>query len=242
MNIEELIEVISSKVLEQLKQQSKTDLSAVRPQKVLVIAASDSDKRWLCGKSRAGAEFFFLEDIEHAEADDYDCILILEMSNSLLTDVAQAIGHSRDAVIIVESLLRRKPVYLVESGIIYHQFSDLANPKLFELFQQKEQDVISFGVSLVKKIDVFNVLSSAYCHYCKHKSGVDCIELKSEDSDIFSINEKVVRERHLQAGVEQGYRRFTIQQNSIITPLASDFARLQVLDVFRIGHEKEAEL
>ena len=237
MNTEALIELISKEVIEQLNKGGFYKDTPVVREQVLVVGNS-VDKSKLTRLLR-NVELSFLCDLDHANPDDFDHVVIADLPNKLLADIAMGLERGHDGCIILESLMLGKSVYLLEEGIAYRRYSDTAKPALIQLFQQKEQALLGYGVTLVKGTELAQTLTGKNCH-CDAGLGT-ATPLQEENppcnhssqTGTFNINNRVVRECDLLSGIEQGYNHFTVINNALLTPLAKDCVRLQELQVIR---------
>ena len=248
MNTDALIELISKKVLEQLTMAAApvAVTQPVRKESVLVIGEK-VDREALTQALGQGFEISLLADVLEPSAENFDHIVLADLPNKLLGDMAMGLERGRDGCVIVESLMLGKTVHILEEGIVYRRFKETAKPAFYQLFEQKEQALVSYGMIVVACTDLARVLKgevvapAATVPAARTTPAVvattSALEpVKSVRTDAMEITHKrVISERDLSRAHEDGYTRFAVTQQALLTPLAKDFVRLNELQVDRIS-------
>ena len=158
MNKDALIALITRKVLEQVNQSSPLPQVSTPAQKsVLVIGNADRTALKEC----LGSEFrlSFLADSSDLCADDFDHIVLAELSNKFLSEMAIGLERGADGCVIVESLMQGKTIYVLEEGIAYRRYKETAKPAFYQLFQDKEKKLVQFGMEVVAGCQLKAVLN-----------------------------------------------------------------------------------
>ena len=238
MNTEALINLISKRVMEQL-QKLESAAPPLSRKKVLVLGES------LHGaEAGAGLELVFLRDAENARAEDFDHILIADLPNKLLGEMAMGLERGGEGCVIVEALMQGKTVHILEEGIVYRQFRDTAKPAFYKLFCDKEQTLISYGMEVLPAAQLTAVLAGGSDSKGDAKTGCKtcAVDAKPEpavmpvsesqqpqDKGVLNLDKRVISERDVRNGFEQGYMRFFVGKKALVTPLANDFIRVKNL-------------
>lgn len=176
-------------------------------------------------------KYHIVKDMEAATA--IDLVVISELGIGLLGQLALGIGESPEAKIVLECLLKGKPVYILEQGIIYRRYKSTAHRTLYGLYSEYENKIKQYGVRLIH--DMVEILTDERADYKKIQQ-VEQIEPEIIDSHerIDLRNKKVILESDLTRAAIQGVVEVAIKQNAIITPLASDYIRAHHLIIKRI--------
>lgn len=237
MNTEALVELISKEVLKQLSTEGSYNRALDTRESILVIGG-DSNREKLIRTLR-NYKLSFMFEQEQPHLDDYDHLLLAEMSSKLLADSALGLENCLEGSLLMEALMSGKSVYLLEEGIAYRRYTSTAKSALLKLFQQKESELLSYGVKLVQLNNLKQQLSDK-SDCCDRVSTMTAHEEKKNDKPsndgsyqegVFSIHTRVVRECDFLNGMEQGYRHFSVIDGALLTPLAKDCVRLQELQV-----------
>ena len=241
MNTDALIELISKKVLEQLTMAAAPAAvtQPVRKESVLVIGEK-VDREALTQTLGQGFEISLLADVLEPSAENFDHIVLADLPNKLLGDMAMGLERGRDGCVIVESLMLGKTVHILEEGIAYRRFKETAKPAFYQLFEQKEQALVSYGMVVVSCTDLTKALKGEVVAPAATVPAVvattSALEpVKPVRTEAMEITHKrIISERDLSRAHEDGYTRFAVTQQALLTPLAKDFVRLNELQVDRI--------
>lgn len=180
------------------------------------------------------------QDGERLEPAKFDHIVLVSLSNSLLSALAIGLERGSEGCVIVESLLLGKTIHILEEGIAYRRFRETANSAFYQVFQSKEETLYSFGMKVATLDQLAGVLSgntqqekpvitsvNEVVYQVSAPTESAAIERKAVDKGIYMLEQRVVGEKDLRACYEQGYRKVRLQERALITPLARDFLRIK---------------
>ncbi|KEI69438.1 hypothetical protein [Endozoicomonas elysicola] len=247
MNTDVLVELIAKRVMEQLLALQGQSVINKPLQSVLVVG--DCDNRQQLEQTLGNNySLSFTADRQNdgcpqparLELAKYDHIILASLSNSLLSALAIGLERGSEGCVIVESLLLGKTVHILEEGIVYRRFRDTANPAFYQVFQNKEATLCSFGMAVVTLDSLSDALTGVDTPEKPENASINevvyqvsapkersYIEPKLADKGVFNLEQRVVGEKDLRACYEQGYRKIRLQERALITPLAKDFLRMK---------------
>ncbi|MGG0806875.1 hypothetical protein ABE144_04355 [Brevibacillus laterosporus] len=263
LEIQQLIEAVTNEVISRLD-----TLSLENKQKIIVISTHESE--WLSIKSVLNKKF----DVHSVVTNDVTCsqkwpddllecnvqsfafILITGLHCCALASLALGLIPSKN--LITQALLQGKKVYLLQEGLEHRQFHRTAPAHLFDLYQSYEQKLVSFGVTLINKVDIHLLgqeerhlerpITQSICQgssehldsNCEGKHDLHVNEasnLVDAAEKVWHIEQRVISESVLKKLCLLGAQSFTILPNAILTPLAKDFVRMNQLTVKKTKQE-----
>lgn len=162
-----------------------------------------------------------------------EVVIIPELDVSLLGQIALGIGGSKEAQMILEQLLKGKPVYALEQGIHYRQYKSTAHRTLYTLYSDYENKIKQYGIRFIH--DASEILTDQSAQY-KHMMQTNEIvpEMTVGHEAIHLASKKVILESDLTRGVIQGMTEVIVKKGAIITPLAEDYIRAHHLVIKRV--------
>ncbi|WBA81386.1 hypothetical protein [Endozoicomonas sp. GU-1] len=242
MNTDALVELIARRVLEQLLAlQGEAETGKPNPS-VLVVGDCHNRQQLeqALGNDYALSFTVDLQNDERPEPAKYDHIILASLSNSLLSALAIGLERGSEGCVIVESLLLGKTVHILAEGIAYRRFRDTANPAFYQVFQDKEATLCSFGMNVVTLDNLPAALTGGASSEKPEATSVNEVVYrvnaperkavagpKTVDTEVFNLERRVVGEKDLRACYEQGYRKIRLPERALITPLAKDFLRMK---------------
>lgn len=186
-NFEELVQIVTKKVLEALGQESG-------------IYQDTSNKLGVSGEKTADLEYFFKDTGYSAGKldDSSQGVVISQLSLESLMRIANMLPETQDEKIILEALLEKKKVYVLNNGKEYQKLIKKSLYGVKEQVQKAENQWSKFGAEFVT--------------------------VKSSDTPTQN-NKKVITQESLQKELNQGITEWTVAESTIVTPLAKDFIR-----------------
>ena len=242
MNTDALVELIAKRVMEQLLALQGATEARKAHQSVLVVGDCDNRQQL---ELALGHEYVLSftadrENDEHPQPAKYDHIIMASLSNSLLSALTIGLERGSEGCVIVESLLLGKTVHILEEGIAYRRFRDTANPAFYQVFQDKEATLCSFGMAVVTLDSLSDALTGVDTPEKPETASINevvyqvsapkeraYVEPKLADKGVFNLEQRVIGEKDLRTCYEQGYRKIRLQERALITPLAKDFLRMK---------------
>ncbi|WP_067516479.1 hypothetical protein [Endozoicomonas ascidiicola] len=237
MNTDALVELIAKRVMEQLLAlQSSQAISKPMPS---VLVVGDCDDRVQLEQRLAGFQLTYSAEQPSADPAAFDHVLLTTLPNSLLSALAIGLERGDEGCVIVNSLLLGKTVHILEEGIAYRRFRETATPAFYQVFQDKETTLCSFGMKVVNLGQLSSVLAGAETFARTESAAVNEVVyqvgaareknvagVQLVNNDIHMLEKRVIGEKDLRTCYEQGYRHIKLMEKAVVTPLAKDFIRM----------------
>lgn len=199
-NFEELVQIVTQKVLEALGDktgiyQDKTNAFGVYGEETEVLKQ-------------------FIKDSEHeisVLSDSSTGVVISQLSLETLMRIANMLPETPAEKIILEALLEKKKVYVLNNGKEYRSLIKKSLYGVKEQVQKAENQWSKFGAEFVT------------------------VKLTSVTNE---NNKKVITKESLQKEMNQGISEWTVTDSMIVTPLAKDFIREKQLKFNYVRNEE----
>ncbi len=260
MDIENLVDMVTKEVMRRVH--SSTNKTTMDKEKVLVIAsckeASTKVKQLIEDEYQVGNY-----DEQELNVMNYEQIIVADLCNKGLSSMALGLCNDKVQEFIVEALFNGKKIYVLKDGVEYRKYSTNANEELYNLFNQYECKVMSYGVEFVYKKDLLKSMqTSANCHEksvvksCQAESSNVINEViksisdanneiqeqaKTKISDFVHANQiveisnkRLITESDLKKLYMNGIKEVNVIKKAILTPLAQDFVRIKQLKISRL--------
>ncbi|MGL4730287.1 MAG: TIGR02536 family ethanolamine utilization protein [Clostridium sp.] len=226
MNNEKLIELITKEVIRRMK--SIIEQENTKNDKVLILEESGN----VCPivKSRLEENSIAVDCIDSmSDISDYKCILIQNISNNELRNIAQGYQNSKKEKAIIDILLKGKQLYALEKGVEYEEYKEIAPKALIDVFEEYKNKIASFGVEFTSLKTVINEVKDK-----KEDNKVAASKKKETkttccDADREVLVKKLISEIDIKNLHKDGAKEIIVSKKSIITPLAKDYARINNL-------------
>lgn len=162
-------------------------------------------------------------------AEDFDVLLVTELSNGQLASAALGVPYGAEARPIVEALCAGRPVFISEEGILFRQ-NGCASSELGKIYGEYLKRLYSFGAAPVSKENI-PLLDGALGQISqKAQESVPAASVRVEDG-VRVLTEQAVKELLAHASERAS---LLVPQRTIITPLANDFIIHSGAEVKRI--------
>ncbi|WP_425449521.1 hypothetical protein [Dethiothermospora halolimnae] len=219
MNIEELVKVITTEVLKKI---DTLDLEK-RLEKVLITDSKSNKEKYKKITSKWTNNIFLDEFNLEKDIDDIDYIIVPKLTNKDLVDIAQGRDNSNISHIVISGALYGKKIIILDEGIIYKKFKETSNEKIYSLFKEYESKLIEFGIEILTKKQIIKGLEKE--NSTKREKAID--------SEKISLTKKLVIEKDIEEAFLKGHKKILIDKNSLVTPLAHDYIRINKINVIR---------
>lgn len=220
MDIDKLVETA---VLQVLKSLRETHPRLLEDGKKILILEKDSNSIWHRIVREVVSPEDVVEDIntlqEGRSLEKYDYIVLPSLTVKRLANIATGLGENLVEETISDVLLLGRRIYLLEEGIDYRRFKKSANKNYYLMIENYENTLVSFGVEIVNKTELYEII----------KFGE--IEGRSKEAHFSIKNQKVITEKEIKIGLQQGCNTIKIKDKAIITPLAHDLIRANKIKV-----------
>ena len=205
MEKDALIEIITKRVVDELLKKENC-YSNINAEKLLKIDFLGDDE-YLKNNLKEHVDINIIENIEvpYINEQKQSEEKTLVVSNLCLTNLLYVSQGKKN--FIVEYLLNGGNVYLIEEGLEYKKYTKPKN--LLKLYDEYTNKIKSFGVKIIKRDEITNILKNKENVYIK---GV--------------ITESKLRELNIKN------KRIVLKNNSQITSLAQDYIKQNNIEVY----------
>ena len=205
MEKDALIEIITKRVVDELLKKENC-YSNINAEKLLKIDFLGDDE-YLKNNLKEHVDINIIENIEvpYINEQKQSEEKTLVVSNLCLTNLLYVSQGKKN--FIVEYLLNGGNVYLIVEGLEYKKYTSPKN--LLKLYDEYTNKIKSFGVKIIKRDEITNILKNKENVYIK---GV--------------ITESKLRELNIKN------KRIVLKNNSQITSLAQDYIKQNNIEVY----------
>lgn len=228
MDNDKLIELITKEVMKRIKLMVEVNNNN---KKVLILEKSEN----LCPvvKKILAENEMSVDSIDSmGNLDNYEFILIQNLSNNELINIAQGYQNSEKEKAIIDILLKGKKVYGLEKGLEYKEYEDVAPKGLIEVFQGYKEKLSTFGVEFTSlRAIIGSKVTEKSANKSEEKTQVKSLEKVDVKTHQNVITKKLVSEIDMKNMQKDGAKEVRISKKSIITPLAKDFARINNITI-----------
>jgi ethanolamine utilization protein len=234
--MEKLVQMITQEVMRRI--QISVNNTEMDKEKVLVISSSQEEltkvKELLNQKYEV-----HIYDKTDINLKNYEHIIVTKLCNKGLSSMA--LGLCKDSVqeFITEALFNEKKVYVLKEGIQYREYSRNANEALYNLYNQYECKIMSYGVVLVNEASLLESIQMGVTCNDRHskiatQTNIEGLEDTLQSHQVVEINNKrLITESDLIKLYTNGIKEVKILKKAILTPLAQDYIRLKQLKITR---------
>lgn len=238
MNTEALIKIITEEVLKRVSMLSP-QVGKEKSKSILILDSSSNQNKSLY--EAITSRWSDTKFLDHCSPEDgieaFDYIIVPELSNKDLVNMALGAPKGGICEAIVDAILQGKNVMVLEEGICYRKFKNTANENFLNMFKGYEEKVLSFGVEILSAEDIVEYLESRSSNERMQNKAVEENESKNQEkldsNQEAEINAKVVSEGNLERLWSKGYKNISVYEKSIITPLAMDFIRINGINIIK---------
>ncbi|SFC49016.1 ethanolamine utilization protein [Bacillus sp. 491mf] len=226
MNVEALVEVITKEVYNRL--QNIPVAKKAEPLKTAVFVATEVYPQ-LEGILAHEYTIQYFDD----SVMDCDVVVIPKMCIQLLGNLANGLSSSPRERFILTMLLKGKNVIALDDGLVYKKYKQTANAHLFKMYEEYQAKVESFGIKIIHDTQLLQS--------CCEKKVVHNVQVTNSQMNVETqlqteaavISKKVITEADLKKFHLRNVKEIIVTPNSIITPLAKDYIRMQQMHVQR---------
>jgi ethanolamine utilization protein len=226
MNIEALdrevfIQKVTEEVYKRLQQRQAAQTIPVVRQQVVLLTAEPMPKL----EKILNAHY----DVQYYDESIRDCELVVipEICIQLLSNLANGISAGSRERFLLTMLLKGKSVIALEEGLSYKKYKSTAPVLLYKLYDGNADKLRNIGIRFVPTMELLPA--------CLGTAGV--VDVHAEPVAATSEPElllgKVITEAELKKYHFRNIKEIMIDRNSIITPLAQDYLRMQQMHIHR---------
>lgn len=217
---EALIQAVADEVYKRLQQNQTVEATpAVKPKAVLLSTEPVSKLEGMLNPHY---------DVQYYEESLRDCDLIIipTLCIQLLSNLANGISAGNRERFVLTMLLKGKKVIALEEGLLYRKYKATAPVLLYKLYSEFADKLENYGIRIVQTPELL-----AACLEENGQADVQPIEDNPSEQNVLS--KKVITEAELKQCHFRNIKTVVIDRNSIITPLAQDYLRMQKMHVHR---------
>ncbi|UHA72528.1 ethanolamine utilization protein [Paenibacillus sp. 481] len=251
-----LIQAVANEVLRRIGLEQTDESSLVERKRVLVL--SEEPLPELENLLRPHVELSYYNETLR----DCDLLIMPKLCMQLLVNLANGISAGPRERFVLTMLLKGRRVIAVEEGLYYRKYKSSAPVLLYKLYEKCADQLASYGIRLVKQSELLAVCledsraeeaahASTASQVTPHASAASqaasaraselcaaCSSVNELAQDIVSPMAEVLTCRVVTEAEVKKYRlhngsQIVIDRNSIITPLAQDYLRMQQMQVHR---------
>jgi ethanolamine utilization protein len=234
VDIEKLVDMVTREVM--MKIQSGINDTTIDKEKVLVISSCEEEITMIKNLLEGKYEVCIYDKLD-INMKNYEYIIVTNLCNKGLSSMALGLCNDNVQEFIIESLFNCKNVYVLKEGIEYRKYSTNANKELYNLYNQYECKIMSYGVVLVSGAELLKRMEDGTTY---NEKVVQVISEKKSTNDIQNhqvteiSNKRLITESDLKKLYMNGLKEVTIIRKAIITPLAQDYVRIKQLKLSRV--------
>ena len=260
MDIEKLVDMITREVMNRIP--SSTNSTTVDKKNVLVISSCNEE---LTAVKKLVQDKYEVLDYNNEDVNlkNYDHIIVTNLCNSGLSSLALGLCNDKVQALLVEALFSGKRVYVLKEGIQYRKYSKNANEALYNLYNQYECKIMSYGANIVRESDLVKCMgmnlvsgdgsaqkdclvessiarsgaktSGSVMHSSESGAKTLILENSVLTNQVVEINNKrLITESDLRKLYMNGIKEVNLIKKAILTPLAQDFIRIKRLKINRV--------
>lgn len=237
MDMDLLIELAVRAVKAYLEKEGITGISSEeKPAKTALILTEDH-----CGEccsmekydsERCKVSCALAQNYE-VSVDDYDSIVLYDMTNSNLFKIANGCTDNKFLALAAEAILKGKRVLMVKEDVEILKYEGSKATALYNNIYKNLQILLDSGVELVASDDVEAAIGGAAETPAPAKEEVKAEKAEaataktpkaaSEDS-VLVLTKRVITERDIKEAAAKHYKKVQLPEKPVITYLAKDTA------------------
>ncbi|QDX94395.1 ethanolamine utilization protein [Brevibacillus laterosporus] len=225
MNIEALVEAVTNEVYKKLQEMKFSQGEPKKRQKAIIMANQSHPEI----EARIESHYDFQYHDEQTK--DCDLVIIPTVCIQLLGNLANGISAGSRERFILTMLLKGKKVVVLENSMVYKKYKQTSNPVLYKQYEEFEARIKSFGIQMVQESDLLNIddkVDNQEVEIAKQDSDIEQEEVRKE-----VLSKKLITESDLKKFHLRHVNEIIVNKNSIITPLAIDYIKMQQIKVRR---------
>ncbi len=216
MDKDKLIELITKEIMKKLFQK-----------KALVLSEKKCENLNKTFLDEYSLEYYN----ENLNLDDYELVVVPELSIEEVSALALGLPNSKMVGIIIRALFKGKKVIVLKEGLEHRRYKETAKGNLYKLYLDYEHKITLLGVEIEQEM----VNNSFHSIEENQQKNIKCDKKEIVVSTENIVNKKVITEADLRKLQMKGIRQIEIYKNAIITPLAKDFIRTNKIQIKTIS-------
>lgn len=171
-------------------------------------------------------------DVAKPDILKYKALIITELCQMDLCDIAIGRPGSLLTQLVSEALLCGIPVFVLESGITYTRFKSTANAGYYQMLNGYVQKITNFGIKVAHVTDIERLLDkpkssqSVKLEEPVHTAhAAHPVQTKSCEKPAQKSKSKLLSAETIMEAVSKGNSKIVVPKGTIVTPLAKDLMR-----------------
>lgn len=216
MNYDKMVSLIVEEVLDKLKETPEINK---RIKKAVVF--QDGDLNYF--NDFLGKEYNIISYDENIQ--DCDIAIIPKLPIGTMANLANLNTSSSEEKFIITMIMKGKKIYILEQGIEYRIYKDTAPKQLYNKYLNFEKQLINYGIEILNQGCNSKIIAS---YHGELSSSFSIEDAKSE-----KISKRVITENDMIRIYEKGKNVIIVGDNSILTPLARDFIKINNIEIIK---------
>lgn len=237
MDMDLLIELAVRAVKAYLEKEGITGVSQEeKPVKSALILTEDHCNEF-CAMEKYDSELCkvscALAQNYEVSVDDYDSIVLYDMTNSNLFKIANGCTDNKFLALAAEAILKGKRVLMVKEDVEILKYEGTKATALYNNIYKNLQILLDSGVELVAADDVQAAISDGAAAPAPVKEEVKAEKAEAapvetpkaaSDDSVLVLTKRVVTERDIKEAAAKHYKKVQLPEKPVITYLAKDTA------------------
>lgn len=213
MDYDKMVSIIVEEVLDKLKE---TPTMNNHTKKAIVFQNGSLD----CFYNLLGREYELISYDKSIK--EGDVLIIPQLTLTMMANLANLNSSKDEEKFVLEMLMKGKKIYIFEQGLEYRRYKDTAPKQLYNKFLEFENQLLNYGIEMLNE----NLNDQSYHKEVSLQQHVETI--KGE-----KISKKVITESDVRRLHEKGENLVILGENTILTPLAKDFVKMNHMEIVK---------
>lgn len=231
MDMDLLIELAVRAVKAYLEKEGITGEAVAAPEKSALILTEDHCGE-VCSMEKYNSELCkvscALAQNYEVNVDDYDSIVLFDMTNSNLFKIANGCTDNKFLALAAEAILKGKRVLMVKEDVEILKYEETAPKALYNNIYKNLQILLDSGVKLVAADDVKDAICEGASKPAKKEENntvkTDAPVFAEGPESVLVLTKRVITERDIKEAAAKHYSKIQLPAKPVITYLAKDTA------------------
>ncbi|WP_315118590.1 TIGR02536 family ethanolamine utilization protein [uncultured Clostridium sp.] len=225
MDFEKLVDLVVAEVYKRLENRNE---EVFNEKKKLVVLWEDSLEGYKEELTKEYEIYPYEDGIK-----DCDTVVVSKLCLRGLANLANGMNVSNEERFILKMIMKGKKIFVVNSGVEYKRYSKTAPKILYNKYVEFEEKLKDYGVKFIDSlIEIKQCKDVVKNNVVKEEVSEKCESYSKKSLEL--RNKKLIVESDLRRLYKRDMEEVIIDKKSIITPLASDFIRIQKLNIKRV--------
>lgn len=233
MDIDSLVEAVTARV----KQKLYLEETADNKKKLLILSqdhGTDCHSFLDCNNCSCEyvADCALLKEYQ-VQVEQYDVILLYQLTNEMLGKITSGIGDSPYAKLAMEAILLGKKIYVPNEEVELYKYENTAPKAYYQMMYEKINLLRACGVIFCGQNDLEKRLcQTETC--CEKEERKEEQKNEQQKKETFCFSKKIITEKDMIDAYQNGASEIEIQKNSILSELAKEYAHEKNIIITRL--------